>query len=405
MNPRCACRADRRPAAAARTGRRSTRLRRLTAAVLLATLLAGAVQAQLQPLAIGMTAPLSGPNAAYGQGLKHGAQLAVERANAAGGVGGRPLVLLALDDQGDPIRAAANARRLLNRGVVALTGVHGSRATATVAEALLAGPGAAPLAALVAPASGAESLRDPPRPGVFHLRAGLAEEASAAVLHLDTLGVTRYAVVAQADRSGESGRERLMFEITRIAMRPVASEVLADEASPDVVKRVMAKVCALGPEAVVLATDAVQAGIALAAARARPCAAHYVVFSEAGAALVARPPGSTGPHPLAGLLATQVVPNPNNALHPLVAEYRRALAAHGPGPGSHPSLEAYLATRVVQEALRACGRDPGRACLLQSLASHSYELPGMKVQFGSSQRQPRPFVDITLLDGEGRLRS
>ena len=381
-------------------------------AVLLSALAAApaVAQSQPQPLAIGLTAPLSGPDAAYGLGLRHGAQLAVVRANAAGGVAGRPLELMALDDGGDPQRAAANARLLLERGAVALTGVLGARATAAVAQVLAPATGDAPRAALVGPATGAEPLRDPPRAGVFHLRAGMAEEASAALLHLDTLGVSRYALVAQADTHGESGRERVLFELTRIATRPVANERLAERATPAELQALVNRVCALRPEAIILALDAVQARAVLAAAHAQPCAAHHLVFSEAGAALAARPPGSSGPHPLAGLLVTQVVPHPGNALHPLVAEYQRALMAHaahdeqGANPGSHASLEAYAAVRVVQEALRACGREAGRACLLQVLPTRSFELPGLKVQFGPAQRQPRPFVEITLLDGAWRLR-
>jgi ABC-type branched-subunit amino acid transport system substrate-binding protein len=384
-------------------------IRRLAACSLsLLTLAAGVVHAQpslqSQPLVIGMTVPLSGSEAAFGRGLQQGARLAVERANAAGGVGGRPLVLLALDDQGDAARAAANARQLLEQGAIAITGALGARATAAVAEALRAQAGAEPAVALVAPVTGAESLRDPPLPGLFHLRAGLAEEASAAMLHLDTIGVTRFAVLSQADRLGESGRERLLFEINRLAMRPLANETLTEGASPEEIKRVLDKVCALRPEAMVLATDATRARLAMAAARSQPCAAHYVVFSETGAALSERPAGSTGRHPLAGLMVTQVVPHPNNALHPVALEYQRVLAVHGAGTGSHASLEGYLAARVVQEALRPCARDPSRSCLLQSLATRTFDLPGMRVQFGAGQRLARPFVEITMLDSEGRFR-
>ena len=375
------------------------------ACVLLLCGLAAAVpRAQPPALPIGLTLPLTGPQAAQGQGMRHGAQLAVARANAAGGVAGRPLELLVLDDAGDAGRAAANARQLLDRGAVAITGVLGAQGTAAVAAVLAAPEGDAPRAALVAPATSADVLREPPRPGVFHLRAGAAEQASAALLHLDTLGITRYAIVTQADALGESGRERVLFELTRIAMRPVANERLPDQAAAADVQRVMAQVCAQRPEALVLATDAVLAAVALAEARARHCATHQLVFSETGAALAVRPPGSAGPHPMAGLLVTQVVPHPANALHPLAAEYQRAIAAHGAAPGSHASLEAYLAVRVIQEALRPCGREAGRACLLQSLGARSHDLPGLKVQFGSTQRQPRPFVEITLLDGAGRFR-
>jgi ABC-type branched-subunit amino acid transport system substrate-binding protein len=365
--------------------------------------LLAAVAVQAQALAVGTTLLLSGPQAAYGRGLQHGAQLAVDRANAAGGVNGRLLALVVLDDQGDAQRAATNARQLLERGVVAITGVHGAPATLAVAEAIA--PGGAPQAALVAPATGAESLRDPPRPGVFHLRAGVAAEASAAMLHLDTVDITRYTLVSQAGPLGTSALERLTLELVRIATRPLASERLADGVTPEEVKRLMAKVCALGPEALVLATDAVQAAGALAAARSQLCAAQYFVFSEAGAALAERPPGAAGAHPMAGLLVTQVVPHPGNLHHPLVAEYRRALGAQrAPEQGSCPSLEGDLGARVVQEALRAGGREAGRACLLQTLGTRTLELAGLKVQFGSAQRQPRPFVEITLLDSDGRFR-
>jgi branched-chain amino acid transport system substrate-binding protein len=383
---------------------RRMRLLRNACVLLMAGLATALPGAQPAALPIGLTLPLTGPQAAQGQAARHGAQLAVARANAAGGVTGRPLELLVHDDGGDAQRAATNARRMMEQGALAITGVMGAQGTAAVAAVLASQEGDAPRAALVAPVTSADVLREPPRPGVFHLRAGSAEQASAALLHLDTLGITRYAIMTQADALGESGRERVLFELTRIAMRPVANERLPDQAQAADVRRVIGQVCAQRPEALVLATDAALAAVALAEARARQCATHQLVFSETGAALAARPPGSTGPHPLAGLLVTQVVPHPANVLHPLVIEYQRAIAAHGAAPGSHASLEAYLAVRVIQEALRPCGREPGRACLLQSLGSRSHELPGLKVNFGSAQRQPRPFVEITLLDSAGRFR-
>lgn len=375
------------------------------AAIALVTMLAGGMTwAQPRPIVIGMTAPLSGSNAAYGQGQQHGARLAIARANAAGGVGGRALELLVLDDGGDAQRAAANARQLLQRGVVALTGVHGARATAAIAQVIALEGGSGPLAPLVAPATGADSLREPPRPGVFHLRAGTAEEASTAVLHLDTLGVANYALLTQADALGDAGRDRVLHELTRIAIRPAANERLAATPTITDIQRAVTRVCTTNPEAVILALDAEYASTALATARELRCAAHYLVFSEAGAALSARPEGASGPHPHAGLLVTQVVPHPNQRSHRLVEEYQRALTVQGTGPGSYPSLEAYLATRVIQEALGYCDRDLGRTCLMHVLATRALELPGLTVRFGSAQRQTHPYVEITMLDAQGRFR-
>jgi ABC-type branched-subunit amino acid transport system substrate-binding protein len=378
------------------------------AAMTLAALLVGSVSwAQPGPIEIGMTAPLSGPNAAYGLGLQHGARLAMARANAAGGVGGRSLELLVLDDGGDPQRAAANARQLLERGVVALTGAHGASVSAAIAQVIAPQGGSGPVVPLVAPATGADALRDPPLPGVFHLRAGTAEEASSAVLHLDTIGVTRYALLTQADALGDAGRDRVLHELIRIAIRPVANERLAATPSVTDIQRTVAQLCKAKPEAVILAVDADRASTALATARKLRCAAHYLVFSETGAALAVRPEGASGPHPQGGLLVTQVVPPPNQRSHPLVDEYQRALMVQGvPGTdsGSYPSLEAYFAMRVIEEALGFCDRDPGGTCLLKALATRSLNLPGLTVRFGSTQRQPKPYVELTLLDAQGRFR-
>lgn len=109
------------------------------------------------------------------------------------------------------------------------------------------------------------------------------------------------------------------------------------------------------------------------------------------------------PHPFAGLLVAQVVPHPGRQLHPLADEFQRGRLAHGDS-GSHGALEGYLVLRVVVEALRSCERSLDRKCVLHVLGTRSFDLPGMKLQFGPAQRQARPFVEINLLDTQGRLR-
>jgi hypothetical protein len=98
----------------------------LVALALTAVLWASPAAAQNRVL-IGMSTPLSGTYSAYGQGLQHRAQLAIQNLNASGGIGGSKLELLVLDDGGDPTRSAANTHALAQRGVVALAGYHGAR--------------------------------------------------------------------------------------------------------------------------------------------------------------------------------------------------------------------------------------------------------------------------------------
>lgn len=381
---------------------------KLAAACRTLALLAGlsglAIAQAATPVLVGMTLPLTGPQAVFGTALRDGALLAVARANAAGGVGGRPIELAVRDDGGDPRRAAANASLLLEAGVVAISGVLGDAATAAVAETL-APPGGGPaLAALVAPVSSADRLRDPAHRGVFHLRAGMAEQASAALLHLDTLGIERYALLVQDDLLGNAAFERLQFELTRIALRPVAVVHVAADGPALAVQQAMATVCAAQPQALIVALDAERAAEALRLSQSRKCASQHLVFSDTGAVLAASGPAGAAPHPLAGLLVTQVVPHPQQRLHPLVDEFQRERSARGASATSHAALEGYLALRVVVEALGACQREPDRKCVLQALASRSFDLPGLRVAFGRAQRQLRPFVEITMLDAQGRLR-
>ena len=74
-------------------------------------LLAGAAVAEPAPVAIGLSAPLTGPDAAFGQGMRAGAEQAVADINRAGGIDGRRLTLMVADDAGDPKQGLAVARR------------------------------------------------------------------------------------------------------------------------------------------------------------------------------------------------------------------------------------------------------------------------------------------------------
>lgn len=64
-----------------------------------------------EPIHIGMSAPLTGNFAEYGQNWQKAITLAVEWINAAGGVNGRPIVILAEDSKSDPKDAAAIAQK------------------------------------------------------------------------------------------------------------------------------------------------------------------------------------------------------------------------------------------------------------------------------------------------------
>ena len=88
-----------------------------------------------ETIKLGVVGPLTGGYANYGLSVQHGAQLAVDEINAAGGVNGKQLELSAQDSQGDPESAVAAYGKLMDWGMNVFLGGVLSGETATVVAA------------------------------------------------------------------------------------------------------------------------------------------------------------------------------------------------------------------------------------------------------------------------------
>jgi branched-chain amino acid transport system substrate-binding protein len=109
---------------------------KLTRTLSLATLtlatglaLAAPIAAQAQSIVIGASIPDTGPAAAAAVWQRWGYQLALDEANAAGGVLGRKVEMLAYDNRCNPSEAVNVANKLIEAKVVAVVGSHCSSAT------------------------------------------------------------------------------------------------------------------------------------------------------------------------------------------------------------------------------------------------------------------------------------
>ncbi|HSV46482.1 MAG TPA: ABC transporter substrate-binding protein [Ramlibacter sp.] len=348
-----------------------------------------------QKIVIGMSAPLTGALSGYGVELERGMRLAIAQSNATGGVGGREIELMVRDDAASADRAIANTRALIDAGVLALTGYHGSAAIEGVLP--LVEQAGVPW---VGVASGAELLREPARANVFNLRAGAREEAAAMVLQLDTVGLTEIAVMAQDDALGRAAVAGIQAELVRLAMRPQTVVKLAPQASAAAVAQAVQATCKARPQALVLALDARNTLAVIRAARASGCLPQFYVMSESGAQLVS---GAASAHELAGVIVSQVVPHPATASAQIAADYQRLAAQAGRAP-SYPGLEGFIYARVIAEALRRCGRETSRRCLLSALESRPIDTGGYRVQFSPGDRRGSRFVEMTIVTADGRFR-
>jgi branched-chain amino acid transport system substrate-binding protein len=87
-----------------------TRRTLLITAATLPALRAGAAD----PIFVGVSGPLTGPDAQYGAQWKRGFDLALDQINGAGGVKGRPIQYIFEDSQSDPRQSVAIAQKLVS---------------------------------------------------------------------------------------------------------------------------------------------------------------------------------------------------------------------------------------------------------------------------------------------------
>jgi branched-chain amino acid transport system substrate-binding protein len=104
----------------------------LTLAVATAMGIASYAQADVK---IGVGGPMTGANASFGQQYMKGAQAAADAINAAGGVNGEKIVLVAGDDACEPKQAVAVANRLVDQDkVIGVVGHFCSSSTIPASE-------------------------------------------------------------------------------------------------------------------------------------------------------------------------------------------------------------------------------------------------------------------------------
>lgn len=154
------------------------------------------------PLKIGVLAPLSGPYAAGGTSFVQAATLAVEQANAEGGVFGQRVTIVVGDTQGRVDVAKAEALRLVSREKVsALVGAYLSEETVGVMEVA-----AAAKTVLLVPVAATAEITDLVRREyaryryVFRVGYSLAQWAEMIAAFLSERKVRRYAFVGAGIR-------------------------------------------------------------------------------------------------------------------------------------------------------------------------------------------------------------
>ena len=364
---------------------------------LAALLLAGACTAQAQTgvtrdtIVIGQSVVIAGPGSSLGSPFHDGAKLYFDRLNAAGGVNGRKVELVTLDDHGKAETTAENTKKLLSQGVLALFGYYGSPQV-RAAYPLIKGD-----MLLFAPMSAADEFRDPAsHPNIYSLRPGYSDEAAAITRHAETLGARKLAILHATDGESMSALESAERTMTKLGAQLVAKVPLPTGAVSNAVDTALAA----KPQSVLVIGDANGAANAVRDIRAKGFHGPIYGFSNTGESLLAEEIGVDG----AGVVVVRVVPKSDNPNVPVARELAADAAAAKLGKPNVYMLEGYIAARTLAEALRRIPGEPTRAKLRQALDNlRNADIGGFRVDFSKGHVASK-MVELALIDSQGRVR-
>lgn len=172
---------------------------------------------QQPPIKLGMSAALSGPSAELGVQLKQGADAYFEQVNANGGVNGRKIELLALDDQYEPHLTVNNTRHLINNAKVDVLFSYVGTPTSSAIQPIIDSH----QIPFITPFTGADLLRH--KDHIFNLRASYNDEAKVQIDYLvKQKGLTKIAFLIQADEFGLSLQNALTKAMLPYSLKPKA---------------------------------------------------------------------------------------------------------------------------------------------------------------------------------------
>ena len=305
-------------------------------------------------IVFGQAAVLEGPASALGLGMKTGLDAAFDEINAKGGVHGRKIKLISLNDGYEPDRSIAATRKLIEDDkVFALIGPVGTPTSAATQP--LATAANVPF---IGAFTGAGFLRNTKFENVINVRASYDAETEAWVKHLtEDLKISKIAIFYQDDAFGRAGLSGFKKAMDKRKMEIVAEATY--ERNTVAVKTGLLTLKRAEPEAVVIVGAYKPVAEFIKLSRKIGFNPVFVNISFVGADALAKELGPDGK----GVIVSQVVPFPWDASLKVVADYQAAIKAADPQAAAGIRLARRLSGRPPRDrgaGKGRQGRDPRR---------------------------------------------
>jgi branched-chain amino acid transport system substrate-binding protein len=348
------------------------------------------VLAASEPILVGQSAPLSGPLQAAFKGPLAGQQLALDALNQAGGIEGRPIKLLLVDDAYDPKRTVDNVRQLVERDkVVALTGLGSTAGIGAVLPYL-----AEKRVPLVGAWSGAHVLRLKPHPCFFTSQGSFEDEVDKSLRTLVTLQMGEVGVAVQDNAFGQLIMPMLEAKAKELGATLVATAPLKVDGSN--AAQAVETLAKAQPKALMLI--AVGPSVSAFVLAAKPTLKVPIYTLSVSASSVAPMGGAAR-----GLAMTQIVPYPWREVDPMAKTFNR-LAAAAKVPVDYSSYGGYLGAQFLIESLRRASPNITPSNIIKAIEGiQNWSLGGNLLNFSPTRHHGSTWAEITIVGPNGHF--
>jgi branched-chain amino acid transport system substrate-binding protein len=294
-----------------------------------------------EPVRIAIINPQTGEFSSLGKWEHKGVKLAVDEANATGGINGRRIELSVFDDEGVAANAAALTDKVATAGYVAIFGSALSGNTLAMAPSL-ARFGIPAMTSGQAPSLGALQ-----NPFVFlNCATSTTFDETLAEYVVGTMGITSIAMITNDGAYGRGERSAFTAALASRGIAPKADEVVAVGQ-----RDFTSALTAIGqstPAALFIGAEEIQSGLIAQRAREMGITATFIGGAPMGTDIFVN---TAGAEAVNGSIFT--TPYPTNDENDATRAFARAFqAAFGEAPEFH-GAKAYDGARIVIQALRS----------------------------------------------------
>jgi len=345
-------------------------------------------------IVIGQSASLTGTAGEVGQQLRDGALAYFELVNRKGGINGRKIRLISLDDGGQTKRGEENTNKLIGEDKVFLLFGYTGRNTSEAALPIVAKADIPFFGA----ATGGETIHGQFNKNVINVRSSYRRETEAMVDYLVSIGQKKIGMIYHKDDLTKSNLKMTEDALMKHGLK-IAGSGAVDRNSSDV-KEAFGILSQLAPEAVICNAAVKPFGEFVRQMKRAGVPSQFLSVSFVGSPIVKELGADS-----AGVIMSQVVPLPTKRSIPIVNEYQSALTATASKAGhSFNGLEGFITAKVFVEALKRTGKEVTRQKFVRAVEGITeLDLGGYFVSYSPTKHNGSSYVDITVINKEGRF--